>query len=267
MVVDKLNEAAVELTSAVGPTKDWFSDHSKKKKLQIVRVLFAQGPCCSKKLDMFVTFLVPEPRKISLYRPKRKTRTRQSFLYHSKLDYSSRFARVIHAVQVSFKFCLSPCAGARTHLDIKSDCISRFVHGRRASILVLVSIRNRQAECHLEFHIIPADDSHTLPLFEESLQSLQPQGGLRLNLAHRHQSRPSSPASSTKASKTVSNSGVYGASDSLFSPSDASCPRSTVAVELSFEAATSVCIVSRGPQVLFGDASSSHPASYSSTRH
>ena len=32
MVIDRLNEAAIELTSAVGPAKDWFSDHSKKKK-------------------------------------------------------------------------------------------------------------------------------------------------------------------------------------------------------------------------------------------
>ena len=42
---DRLNEAAIELTSAVGPAKDWFSDHSKKKPLQIVVVIFAQGPC------------------------------------------------------------------------------------------------------------------------------------------------------------------------------------------------------------------------------
>ena len=94
--------------------------------------------------------LAPEPRKFSLYCPTRETRTRQSFLYRSKLDYTSRFARVIQAVQVSFKLCLSPCAGAKTHLDtcvppcakavpisvsFKSDYTSRFVHGRRASIL------------------------------------------------------------------------------------------------------------------------------------
>ena len=53
-----------------------------------------------------------------------------------------------------------------------------------------------------------------------------------------------SPANSTKASKTMSSSGVYGASDSLSSLSDASCPGSTLASELSLEAASSVCVVS-----------------------
>ena len=74
------------------------------------------------------------------------------------------------------------------------------------------------------------------------------------------QHRPS-PANSTKASRTMSSSGVYGASDSLSSLSDASCPGSTVASELSLEAASSVCVVSRGPSVPFGGTSPSHRAS------
>ena len=57
-----------------------------------------------------------------------------------------------------------------TPRPFKSDCTSRFVHSRRASTLVLESIRNRQAKCHLESRVIPADDSHTVPLFEECLQ-------------------------------------------------------------------------------------------------
>ena len=60
MVIDRLNEEAIELTSAVGPAKDWFSHHSKKT-LQIVRVIFAQEPCRSKK-------------KITLYRPHGKNK-------------------------------------------------------------------------------------------------------------------------------------------------------------------------------------------------
>ena len=48
MVFDRLNEAGIELTSTVGPAKDWFSDQSKKT-LQLVRVIFAQGPGRSKK--------------------------------------------------------------------------------------------------------------------------------------------------------------------------------------------------------------------------
>ena len=56
MVIDRLNEAAIEFTSAVGPAKTRFSDHSKKT-LQIVRVIFAQEPCCSKKIS------VPPSRK------------------------------------------------------------------------------------------------------------------------------------------------------------------------------------------------------------
>ena len=71
------------------------------------------------------------------------------------------------------------------------------------------------------------------------------------------------PANSTKASKTMSSSGVYGASDSLSSLSDASCPGSTVASELSLEAASSVCAVSRVPSVPFGSTSPSHRASCS----
>ena len=59
-------------------------------------------------------------------------------------------------------------------------------------MLVVESIRNRRAECHIASRVIPADDSHTLPFFEEFLQSPQPQGGLRLDLAHRH---PASPVS------------------------------------------------------------------------
>ena len=78
------------------------------------------------------------------------------------------------------------------------------------------------------------------------------------------QHRPS-PPNSTKASKTMSSSGVYGASDSLSSLSDASCPGSTVASELSLEAASSVCVVSRGPSVPFGCTSPSHRASCSAS--
>ena len=102
---------------------------------------------------------------------------------------------------------------------------------------------------------------HTLPLFEEFLQSLQLQGGLRLNLAHRHTITPISPSQLDQGIKDIVQS-WHVWSDSLSSPSDVSCPSSTVAIELQFEAATSVCLVSRGPQVLFGDASSSHPASF-----
>ena len=74
------------------------------------------------------------------------------------------------------------------------------------------------------------------------------------------QHRPS-PANSTKASKTMSSSGVYGASDSLSSLSDASCPGSMVTPELSLEAASSVCVVSGGPSVPFWGTSPSHRAS------
>ena len=96
-----------------------------------------------------------------------------------------------HAVKKTSLYCPQGKDTPLCHLTprpFKSDCPSRFVHGRRASILVLESVRNRRAECHLESRVIPADDSHTLPIFEEFLQSLQPQGGLRLNLAHRHPS-------------------------------------------------------------------------------
>ena len=88
----------------------------------------------------------------------------------------------------------SPCAKTVSiSVSFKSDCATRFVRGKRTSILVLESIRNRLAECHLESRVIPADDSHTLPLFEEFLQSLQPQGGLRLSLEHRHPITPIFP--------------------------------------------------------------------------
>ena len=59
MVIDRLNEEAIELTSAVGPAKDWFSNHSKKK---IVRVIFAQGPRLSKKKN-HKNHSVPPSRK------------------------------------------------------------------------------------------------------------------------------------------------------------------------------------------------------------
>ena len=70
--------------------------------------------------------------------------------------------------------------------DLQPFNHSRFVHGRQASILVLESLRSRRAECHLRSRVIPADDSHALPFFEEILESSQTQGNLRLNLAHRH---------------------------------------------------------------------------------
>ena len=54
------------------------------------------------------------------------------------------------------------------------------------------------------------------------------------------QHRPS-PANSTKASKTMSSSGVYGASDSLSSLSDASCPGSTSSVRLSRNGRPLIC--------------------------
>ena len=147
-------------------------------------------------------------------------------------------------------------------VSFKSSCISRFVHSRRASILVLESIRDQQAECHPESRVNPADDSHTLPPCEEFLQSLQLQGGLRLNLAHRHPITPMSPSQFDQGTKTLSNSGVYVVSDSLSSPSDVSCPNSTVAIEPPCNAVTSLCIVFKGQYVLFGDASSSHQVSF-----
>ena len=94
-------------------------------------------------------FKKKKKRKISMYRPHGKTRARQSFV--------------------------PPCAKAMPiSVSFKSDCTSRFVHRRRASMLVLESVRIRRRECHLESRVIPADDSHTLPLVEEFLQSLQP---------------------------------------------------------------------------------------------
>ena len=129
------------------------------------------SPIIQKTLELCVSSLLrghtaqKKKRKNSLYRPHGKTRTRQSFV--------------------------PPCAKAMPiSVSFKSGCTSRFVHCRRASILVFESIRNRQAECHLESRVIPADDSRKLPLFEKFLQSLPLQGGLRLNLAHRHPITP-----------------------------------------------------------------------------
>ena len=82
-------------------------------------------------------------------------------------------------------------------------------------MLVFESIRNRRAECHIASHVIPADDTHALPLFKEFLQSPQLQGGLRLDLAHWR---------------------VWCVGLTVL---DASCPGSTVASELSLEAVTS----------------------------
>ena len=154
----------------VGPAKDWFSDHSNKKTPNCA-CHFCSGATLLKNSICSCHPCARATQVLSVLPKKRKTRIRQSFLYHSKLDYTSRSARVIQAVQVSFKLCLSPCAGAKTHVDtcvppcakavpisvsFKSDYTSRFVHGRRASILILESIRNRQAECHLESRVIPA---------------------------------------------------------------------------------------------------------------
>ena len=110
-------------------------------------------------------FKKKKKRKVSLYRPHGKTRTSQSFV---------PLCATAMSISVSFK----------------SDCPSRFVHGRRASIPLLDSVRNRRAECHIESRVIPADDPHTPPLFEGFLQSLQTQ----LNLAHKHPITPFIPS-------------------------------------------------------------------------
>ena len=104
-----------------------------------------------------------------------------------------------HAVRRKNSLYCPQGKGHASHLchltprPFKSDYTSRFVQSRRASILVLESIRNRQAECHLESRVISADDSCTLPFFKEFLQSIQLQRGLRLNLAHKHPITPISP--------------------------------------------------------------------------
>ena len=81
--------------------------------------------------------------------------------------------------------CVSPCAEAMLiSVSFKSDYTSRFLRGRRASILILDGIRNRRAECHLESRVIATNHSHTFPFSKEF---------------------PSTPASSHMASKTISN--------------------------------------------------------------
>ena len=139
MVIDRLNEEAIELTSAVGPAKDWFSDHSKKK----------NAPNCACHLCSGAMPL------------KKKT------LCTALTERQGHASPVCH---------LAP-----------RPCPSLY----RSSLPALLDLcRNRHAECHLESRDIPADDSHTLPFFEEFLQSLQPQGGPHLNLAHRHPITP-----------------------------------------------------------------------------
>ena len=75
MVIDRANEAAIELTSAVGPVKGWFSDHSKKtnthSKLYVSSLLRGHAV---QKLDMFVTSLCQShARSLSLsVQPKEK---------------------------------------------------------------------------------------------------------------------------------------------------------------------------------------------------
>ena len=113
-------------------------------------------------------------------------------------------------------------------------------------MLVFESIRNRRVECHIASHVIPADDSHALPLFTEFLQSPQLQP-VCLSGAK------ASPVTckSTKASNDDVKIWRDGASDSL-PLRHKSCP-GTAASDL--EAASSMCIVSR--QKYSFDASSS----------
>ena len=126
------------------------------------------------------------------------------------------------------------------------------------SVLVFESIRNRRAECHIASRVIPADDSYTLPFFEEFLQSPQRSGAQAPSIAHllptlpRHQRR--SPALACMARRTRCPL----------------CPTPPAQVQrwppsFHLKRASSVCVVSRGPSVPFGCTSPSHRASWSAS--
>ena len=104
----------------------------------------------------------------------------------------TRFVHVILAPVHAILLCVAPsenssklCSSLRRgrasphRVDIVRDLQpfnhSRFVHGRQASILVLESLRSRRTECNFRSRVIPADDSHALPFFEEILESSQTQ--------------------------------------------------------------------------------------------